>query len=169
MRKVAGLPLEPADVCSLGIGQGAMQATPLQMANIVSVVVNGGTLYQPQIVSAVRDAQGHIIKTFPPRIIRRVPGKSDAFAAVREGMSRVTGPGGTASGLGIDGLPFGGKTGTVETDGGRGPNTTWFLAYAPATHARLAMAVFVERSGGYGAEVAAPVARQIILKYFRKG
>jgi len=46
-------------------------------------------------------------------------------------MSQVTNPGGTAYGLGIDKLPFGGKTGTAETEGGHGPNTTWFVAYAP--------------------------------------
>jgi cell division protein FtsI/penicillin-binding protein 2 len=83
-------------------------------------------------------------------------------------MARVTGPGGTAYGLAIDGLPFSGKTGTAETDGGNGPNTTWFIAWAPTDHPKLAMAVFVDRSGGYGASVAAPIARQVLVKYFNK-
>ncbi len=168
MMKVAGVPLEPSDVCSLGIGQGAMQATPVQMANVVSVVVNGGTLYRPQIVHAIRNPHGVTIKTFTPQVIRDVPGDPQAFAAVRDGMARVTSPGGTAYGLAIDGLPFGGKTGTAETEGGRGPNTTWFVAFAPVDHPQLAMAVFVEKSGGYGSEVAAPVAREILVKYFNK-
>jgi cell division protein FtsI/penicillin-binding protein 2 len=80
----------------------------------------------------------------------------------------VTDPGGTAYGLGIDGLPFSGKTGTAETAGGNGPNTTWFVAWAPTSHPRLALAVFVDRSGGYGATVAAPIARQILVEYFHK-
>ncbi|MDQ2681552.1 MAG: penicillin-binding protein 2, partial [Candidatus Eremiobacteraeota bacterium] len=71
MLKNTGLPLEPSDVCSLGIGQGAMQATPLQMADVLSAVVNGGTLYQPQIVHAIRDPQGKTIKTFAPKVIRQ--------------------------------------------------------------------------------------------------
>jgi len=87
---------------------------------------------------------------------------------VREGMARVTDPGGTAYGLAIDGLPFSGKTGTAETAGGNGPNTTWFVAWAPTAHPKVALAVFVDRSGGYGATVAAPIARQILVKYFNK-
>ena len=168
MLKVAGVPLEPSDVCSLAIGQGALQATPLQMANVESTVVNGGTLYKPQIVDEIRDLDGHVIKKFPPQVIRHVAVSQEAFKAMREGMDQVTEPWGTAYGLAIDGLAFGGKTGTAETAGGAGPNTTWFVAYAPANHAKIAMAVFVDRSGGYGAQVAAPIAREIMVKYFNK-
>ncbi len=168
MLKSSGLPLEPSDVCSLAIGQGAMQATPLQMANVESAVVNGGTLYQPRVVAEILDPQGHTIKRFDPQIIRRVPVTQEALKAVRQGMNEVTDPGGTAYGLAIPGLPFGGKTGTAETAGGSGPNTTWFVAYAPAKHAQIAMAVFVDRSGGYGAQVAAPIARAIMVQYFHQ-
>jgi penicillin-binding protein 2 len=168
MLKVAGVPLEPSDVCSLAIGQGALQATPLQMANVESAVVNGGTLYKPQIVSEIRKPDGTVIKSFKPKIIRHVPVTQESLKAVREGMDQVTEPWGTAAGLAIDGLPYGGKTGTAETAGGSGPNTTWFVAYAPANHAKIAMAVFVDRSGGYGSQVAAPIARTIMVKYFNK-
>ena len=68
-------------------------------------------------------------------------------------MGKVTDPGGTAYGLAIDGLKFSGKTGTAETGGGNGPNTTWFIAWAPTYGSSRAMAVFVDRSGGYGASV----------------
>jgi penicillin-binding protein 2 len=168
MMKVAGVPLEPSDVCSLAIGQGALQATPLQMASVESAVINGGTLYKPQVVAQVRDPQGRVVKTFTPEAIRRVPVTQEALKAVRDGMAQVTEPWGTAYGLAIDGLPFGGKTGTAETAGGSGPNTTWFVAYAPAKHPQIAMAVFVDRSGGYGSQVAAPIARDIMVKYFHK-
>ena len=163
-----GVPMEPSDACFLGIGQGAMQATPLQIANVASAVINGGTLYQPQIVREIRDPRGALVRAFPPRTIRQVPVTASALAAVRAGMARVTDPGGTAYGLAIDGLPYSGKTGTVETAGGNGPNTTWFVAWAPSNHPRFAMAVYVNRSGGYGATVAAPIARQILVKYFNK-
>jgi penicillin-binding protein 2 len=167
MMKVAGVPLEPSDVCSLAIGQGALQATPLQMARVESAVVNGGTLYKPQVVAQIRDQQGHIVKTFQPEVVRHVDVTPESLKAVREGMDQVTEPWGTAYGLKINGLPYGGKTGTAETGNGSGANTTWFVAYAPANHAKIAMAVFVDRSGGYGASVAAPIAREIMIKYFK--
>jgi penicillin-binding protein 2 len=163
-----GVPMEPSEACFLGIGQGAMQATPLQIVNVASAVINGGTLYRPQIVREIRDPNGGLVIRFVPRIIRHVPVTSSALGAVREGMAKVTDPGGTAYGLAIDGLPYSGKTGTVETAGGNGPNTTWFVAWAPTTQPHLALAVFVDRSGGYGATVAAPIARQILVKYFNK-
>jgi penicillin-binding protein 2 len=166
--RVFGVPMEPSEACFLGIGQGAMQATPLQMVNVASAVINGGTLYEPQIVREIRRPNGGVVRRFSSQVIREVPVTPEALAAVRAGMARVTGPGGTAYGLAIDGLPFSGKTGTAETQGGNGPNTTWFIAWAPTAHPRIALAVFVDRSGGYGATVAAPIARQILVKYFNK-
>ena len=164
--KVTGLPLEPSDVCSLGIGQGAMQATPLQMAGVLSTVLNGGTLYRPHVVEIIRGRNGKVVKDFDDIVNNHVPVTKEALAAVRLGMSKVTDPGGTAYGLAIPNFHFGGKTGTVETAGGSGPNTTWFVAYAPSEKPKMAMAVFVDRSGGYGAQVAAPIAREILVEYF---
>ncbi len=167
-RKVYGLPLEPSDVCQLAIGQGAMQATPLQMASVTATVVNGGTLYRPHLVWTIRDASGKVVRDNEGEVIRHVPVTAESLAEVRAGMDLVTSAGGTAYGEDVPGLPYGGKTGTVETDGGKGPNTTWFVAYAPANHPRFALAVYMERTGGYGAAVAAPVARAIIAGYFHK-
>jgi penicillin-binding protein 2 len=166
--KTYGVPLEPSDVCQLAIGQGAMQATPLQIADVAATVVNGGTLYRPHLVESIRDAGGRTIKRVENDVIRRVPVTQEALREVRAGMDQVTDPGGTAYGLAIPGLRFGGKTGTVETDGGHGPNTTWFVAYAPADHPTIALAIMAERTGGYGAEVAAPIARRILAEYFHK-
>lgn len=163
-----GVPMEPSDACFLGIGQGAMQATPLQIVNVASAVINGGTLYRPRIMREIETSDGHFVVRSEPTAIRHVPVTPSSLAAVREGMARVTDPGGTAYGLAIDGLPYSGKTGTVETAGGNGPNTTWFVAWAPTKRPRLALAVFVDRSGGYGATVAAPIARDILVKYFHK-
>ena len=163
------LPLEPSDVCQLAIGQGAMEATPLQIANVAATVVNGGTLFRPHIVAAIRSPQGKILKTFVDQIIRHVNVTPISLHQVRAGMDKVTDPGGTAVGLKVDGVPYGGKTGTAETGvGGSGANTTWFVAYAPSKHPVMAMAVYMEKSGGYGSQVAAPVAQHIIADYFRK-
>ncbi len=163
--KTYGLPLEPSDVCQLAIGQGAMQATPLQMASAAAAVVNGGTLFRPHVVEAVRDSSGHVVARFDHDVIRQVPVTQEALREVRAGMDKVTDPGGTAYGMAVPGVPYGGKTGTVETEGGNGPNTTWFVAYAPSKNPRFTLAVFMEKTGGYGAEVAAPVARDIIAGY----
>jgi penicillin-binding protein 2 len=167
--RVYKLPLEPSDVCQLAIGQGAMEATPLQIANVAATVANGGTLFRPHIVEAVRSPRGKIIKRFNHEIIRKVDVTAESLREVRAGMSKVTDPGGTAYGLAIDGLPFAGKTGTAEIGvNGSGSNTTWFVAYAPSDHPTVALAVYMEQSGGYGAEVAAPVAQHILAEYFGK-
>ena len=167
--KVYKVPLEPSDVCQLAIGQGAMEATPLQMANVTATVVNGGTLFRPHIVEAIRSPHGKILKTFEHEVIRKVNVTEESLREVRAGMAKVTDPGGTAYGLKIDGLPFGGKTGTAEIGvGGTSANTTWFVAYAPTDHPTMAMAVFMERSGSYGATVAAPIAQHIMAEYFGK-
>jgi len=108
------------------------------------------------------------VKRFDHEIIRHVGVSAEALREVRAGMDQVTEPWGTAYGEDVPGIAYGGKTGTAETDGGNGPNTTWFVAYAPAAHPTIAIAVFMERSGGYGANTAAPVARKIIAGYFYK-
>ena len=61
-----GVPMEPSEACFLGIGQGAMQATPLQIVNVASAVINGGTLYRPQIVREIRNPNGGLITRFAP-------------------------------------------------------------------------------------------------------
>ncbi|HTD33950.1 MAG TPA: penicillin-binding protein 2, partial [Candidatus Elarobacter sp.] len=161
-----GYHLEKSDVCQLAIGQGSMQATPLQIASVAATVANGGTLYKPHIVSEIRSPHGKVLQRFEHEVIRDVPVSKEAIKEVQVGMAAVTDPGGTAYGLAIPGLPFSGKTGTAETEGGHGPNTTWFVAWAPTKHPKIAMAVFMEKSGGYGASVAAPIAQHVIAEYF---
>ncbi|HYW52516.1 MAG TPA: penicillin-binding protein 2 [Dongiaceae bacterium] len=167
-QRVYHVRLEPSDMCQLAIGQGAMQATPLQMANVTATVANGGTLYRPHIVEKILSPRGRVIKSFDHEVVRKVNVTAESLREVHAGMDKVTDPGGTAYGLAIAGLPFGGKTGTAETEGGRGANTTWFVAYAPAKHPKIALAVYMEKSGGYGASVAAPVAQHVIAEYFHR-
>jgi penicillin-binding protein 2 len=120
-------------------------------------------------VAAIRDPRGKIIKTFEGQIIRHVDVTAESLREVRAGMDEVTSPIGTGYGLAVPGLPFGGKSGTAETGvAGSGSNTTWFTAYAPSNHPRLAMAVYMEKSGGYGAGVAGIVAQHVIAQYFGK-
>jgi penicillin-binding protein 2 len=162
-----GYHLEPSDVCQLAIGQGAMQATPLQIANTLATVLNGGTLYRPHVVAAVRSPRGKVLKTFDHEIIRHVNVTPEALREVKAGMDEVTTSIGTGYGLAVPGVPVGGKSGTAETGvGGSGQNTTWFVMYAPAPHPKLALAVYMEKTGGYGASVAGIVAQHIVADYF---
>jgi penicillin-binding protein 2 len=164
-----GYHLEPSDVCQLAIGQGAMQATPLQIADVLATVLNGGTLFRPHIVAMIRSPRGKILKTFDHEIIRHVNVTAEALREVKAGMDEVTSSIGTGYGLDIPGVPVGGKSGTAETGvGGSGKNTTWFVMYGPAPHPKIAMAVYMEKSGGYGASVAGIVAQHVIAAYFHK-
>jgi len=163
-----GYHLEKSDACQLAIGQGSMQATPLQIASVAATVANGGTLYKPHIVAQIRSPRGKVLWRVGREVIRKVPVTQESIKEVQVGMSQVTKPWGTAYGLEIPGLPFSGKTGTAETEGGNGPNTTWFVAWAPSDHPKIAMAVFMEKSGGYGASVAAPIAQHVIAEYFHR-
>jgi penicillin-binding protein 2 len=161
--------LEPSDVCQLAIGQGAMQATPLQLVTALAAVLNGGTLFRPHIVALIRSPRGTVLKRFDDEIIRHVDVTPESLREVKAGMDQVTSPIGTGYGLAVPGIPFGGKSGTAETGvAGSGSNTTWFTAYAPAPHPTIAMAVYMEKSGGYGAGVAGVVAQHIIAQYFGK-
>jgi penicillin-binding protein 2 len=162
-----GYHLEPSDVCQLAIGQGAMQATPLQIDDVLATVLNGGTLYRPHIVAAIRSPRGKILKTFDNEVIRRVNVTHEALHEVKEGMDEVTSSIGTGYGLALPGVPLGGKSGTAQTGvGGVGRNTTWFVMYAPAPHPKLAIAIYMEKTGGYGASVAGIVAQHIVADYF---
>ena len=75
------VPLEPSDVCQLGIGQGAMEATPLQMADVTSVIANGGNLYQPHILKDIVLPDGNVIMQPTGKLIRRVPISPEAVGS----------------------------------------------------------------------------------------
>ncbi len=170
---------------NMGIGQGDLLVTPLQMLNVVSAVANGGTLYRPQIVRRIVDAQGRTVRDFQPEVIRHLPIKPEYLALVREGMRRAVTEG-TAqpawSHLPTE-ISVAGKTGTAEfcqpnetrTDCLRDENGNlfthaWFVAFAPAEDPQIAIVVFVDGHGVgrviEGSQVAAPIAGDIIRAYF---
>lgn len=135
------------------IGQGRFQATPLQVVRMTAAVANGGTLVVPHLVRRVGpDAE-------PPE---KVPLSAGSLAAVREGMKQAV-TGGTAAGRGLAESDAAGKTGTAQVVSGKVAHA-WFTGYAPRTHPRVAVAVFVEEGLAGGGERAAPVAARIIAK-----
>jgi len=157
------------DTYNVSIGQGFILVTPLQMLNFASAIANGGTLYRPQIVYQVTDAEGRVVRPFSPQVIRRIPISEENLAIVREGMQAAV-DWGTARRAKLEGVTVAGKTGTAEYPGPRDkegnlPTLAWFIAFAPVEDPQIALVVFIE-GGGSGAEVAVPVAAEILRHYF---
>jgi penicillin-binding protein 2 len=156
----------PADTAQVSIGQFDNSFTPLQLANYIATIANGGKLYKPHVIKEVVRYDGSIVNKNEPSFTE-LPLKDTTIAAVKKGMVAVTSSiDGTAK-KAFEGLPFevAGKTGSAQTQsgGGRSPNGL-FVCYAPADDPKIAIAVVVER-GVWGSNVA-PVARDIIDEYF---
>jgi penicillin-binding protein 2 len=155
----------PGYIVSLGVGQGELAVTPLQMAVYVSAIANGGVLYRPH---AVR-------KLFKPasqekEIITKVDGKKlsidkEVMDIVREGTFLVVNGAGTAGMVRIKDIHVAGKTGTAQNP--HGEDHSWFVGYAPYENPTIAIAIIVENAG-FGGAVAAPIAKQLIEFYLKK-
>lgn len=149
--------LKPGFTLNLGIGQGNMGVTPLQLARYVAAVGNGGTLHPPHLVRELRHPEtGEVLRpALPPS--RQIPIEKQYFDLVREGMKRVM-EAGTGRGVQIPGIPAGGKTGTAQSPPGRGDkDDSVFIIFAPWDDPQIAVAVQVENAG-FGASAAAPIA-----------
>ncbi|MHB1356735.1 MAG: penicillin-binding protein 2 [Anaerolineae bacterium] len=164
------------DTYNASIGQGFVLVTPLQLVNATAAIANGGTLYRPQLIAEVTDYQGKTIETLTPEVIRQLPISDDALAIVREGMRQAVSIGTARLGQ-VPGIEVAGKTGSAEfavwdEDGnlvrnelGHLPTHAWYIAFAPFENPEIAVVVFL-RGAGSGAEMAAPVASNIMRFYF---
>lgn len=155
----------PGDVLQAAIGQSDHLCTPIQLANYAATLANGGTLYQTSILKAVRSATGGtLLSSFSPKVIRKVSASQKALAAVKEGMEKVTAPGGTAETAFADfPVAVAGKTGSAQVPGG---TNGLFIGYAPAENPQIAISVVIE-NGGAGT-LAANAAKEIFTAYFEK-
>jgi penicillin-binding protein 2 len=168
-------PWYPGETPSLAIGQGYVTVTPLQMANLIAAVANGGTLYRPWIVRKVTALDGSVIEEYGPQKIRDIPLKPETLERIRAALRDVVnyGTGGRAR---SEKITIAGKTGTAQVVEFKGAvikserlsywtrDHAWFVAYAPAEDPEIAVAVLVEH-GGLGGAVAAPLAKKVIEKY----
>ena len=139
---------------------------------MVGTIVNGGTLYQPQVVRAIRYKDGSMM-TFPTNILGKAPVKQENLDIVKAGMVGVVEePGGTAHASKSDYVKVGGKTGTAQVIAlgkGHTKDTTdhaWFVAAAPMDDPKIAVCILVEH-GGHGGSAAAPLAKKVIEAYLR--
>ena len=159
------------DTVDLSIGQGFLEASPIQMLKVVSAIANGGALYAPYLVAGVRDPHGRVVRRFGPRYLGPVPVSQSNLAIVRAGMlGAIESPYGTAYNVYIPGFHYAGKTGTAENfptvDNPHGRSHAWFVCFAPYDHPRIAVVTFLDQSGEFGAVDAAPVAQAIVEAFF---
>ncbi len=153
----------PGETMDAAIGQGFHEFTPLQLANYVSLIANGGHFYRPYLVEKVVSLEEDIIWQAEPEF-HRIDVSDETLNVLSRGMEGVTQPGGTASFMANLPIKVAGKTGSAEIARGQ-PTHGLFVGYAPAENPEIAFAVVVERAGT-GGRAAAPVAERIIRSYF---
>jgi len=166
------------DTISVGIGQGYISATPLQLAHATAIIAASGTVHEPHLVQSLQDSRSNQITTIAPELARTLAFRPDHLALVKAAMVDVVRPGGTAARAGEKSLfSFAGKTGTSQVIAikqgeryqasrvqERQRDHALFIAYAPAENPTIALAIVVE-NGGSGSGTAAPIARAVFDYY----
>lgn len=143
------------DSINMSIGQGFLQSTPLQVANMFAVAANGGDKVKPHILKDNEESKNW----------RESLNLSDVTLDVLQRGLRQVITGGTATALNVSHIPpFAGKTGTAEADPGL--SHAWFGAYAPLENPEVVVVAFAEHSGGGGGKVAAPMALKVLEAYY---
>jgi peptidoglycan glycosyltransferase len=156
---------ELVDVGRMGIGQDKLQVTALQMAEVAAAVANHGRLMTPHLTDRIVDPEGRTVRRTGPQLQALVMKPSTA-SAVTSMMVAVVNEG-TGTPAQIPGVQVAGKTGTAETQIGTAINNVWFIAFAPASEPKVAIAVTLQAVPGQGAAFAAPVARQVMERLLR--
>jgi len=178
-KKRFGVPWYSGETLSLSVGQGYLNATPLQLLMLISCVANGGKQNLPQVVERVENIYGEKLKEYPPVELRRANVSEKTFQMIQEALrGAVNDPHGTGWTCSLKEVKVAGKTGTAQVirlpenfkrgDMNRVPlkfrDHAWFAAYAPFEDPKISIAVLVEH-GGHGGSAAAPIAKKVIAKY----
>jgi len=151
-------------MASLGIGQGEVSVTPLQLAKYVALIANNGKSFQPHIVKGYLDDKTRQIIPYKfPEITTGI--KQEVFNIVKEGMFLVVNGSGTATHIKMTDIDISGKTGTAQNP--HGQDHALFVCFAPAEDPKIAIAVVVENVG-FGGTHAAPIAKAMIEAYLKK-
>jgi penicillin-binding protein 2 len=163
--KLTDRPWTVGDNVNLAVGQGDLQATPLQMAVAYSTIANDGRVVTPHLGLEVDDAAGRALQTIEPGASHRVSVAARNRQAILDGLRlAASAPGGTSADVFAGfGRPVYGKTGTAERPGHA--DQSWYVCYSPDPRRPIVVAVTVEE-GGFGAEAAAPAARLILSQWF---
>jgi penicillin-binding protein A len=153
---------DPVDIGRVAIGQERLQVTPLQMAMVAAAIGNGGRLMRPHLVDKITDADGRTVRKVKPSEESKV--MSGETASALGGMMAEVVKEGTGTAAALQGIDVAGKTGTAEKGNA---NQAWFIAFAPVTAPRIAIAVTIEQTSGQGGTVAAPIAKQVMETLLR--
>jgi penicillin-binding protein 2 len=167
-------PWHEGETLSVAIGQGYNLATPIQMAQVVAAIANGGTVYQPQIVEKVENPAGEVLFQSQPVVKSRLGASPATIAEVQKALEGVVEEDhGTARAARLPNIQVAGKTGTAQVvaldkdkkvQKGK-EDHAWFVGYAPADNPTVAVAVLVEH-GGHGGSAAGPLASRVIAASF---
>ena len=160
------------DSISAGIGQGYNAFTPIQQAHAIATIANDGVAFRPHLVKTVRDVRTGAVRDVVPEPSYTVPIKPEHLAFVKNALVGVNKEGTGAAAFVKAPYVSAGKTGTAQVYSLKGEKYSakiderlrdhaWFIAYAPVDKPRIAVSVLVE-NGGFGAQAAAPIARQVL-------
>jgi peptidoglycan glycosyltransferase len=152
------------DIGRIGMGQGGLQVTPLQMAMVAAAVANGGKLMVPHFTDKVVNPDGRTIETIKPSVYSQVMKPSTAQAVTQMMTQVVNDPQGTGTAAALTGVSAAGKTGTAQI-GAQGSNLTepWFIGFAPANNPRYAVAVTLDKTSGlFGGPTVGPIFKAVI-------
>jgi penicillin-binding protein 2 len=148
-------------IISLGIGQGEIGITPIQLANLAALIANKGWFYTPHVIRAIGKKDSLNVAYNEKRQVLVDP---RYFDVVIEGMANVI-TAGTATGAKLDSVTICGKTGTAQNPHGK--NHSIFIAFAPRENPKIAISVVCENAG-FGSTWAAPIASLMIEKYLKR-
>jgi penicillin-binding protein 2 len=159
-------PWSVGDNINLSVGQGDLQANPLQMAVAYATIANGGNVLVPRIGQRIEDSSGRALQELQAPPARHLNIRPEFRQAILEGLrGAASQPGGTSAKVfaGFP-IPVAGKTGTAQKGAGR-PDQSWYVALAPFPSIKYVVAV-TDEAGGFGADTAAPMARGILAQLF---
>jgi penicillin-binding protein 2 len=176
-RRVRGQSWYGGETLSVSIGQGYILTTPLQVANLLATLANGGTLYQPYVILRQERVDGTVLKQMAPRVLRQLHLQPEHIAWVKQGLWGVVhDPKGTGKAARHEHIAIAGKTGTAQVvrlprhvDGRKFQEQlpeqqrdhAWFAAFAPVEDPRIAVVVMIEHAGQGGSNFAS-LAKTII-------
>jgi len=172
MKATHGRKLLNGDIANMSIGQGDIQVTPLQMAQAMATIANGGTLYQTRLVQQVQTFDNQIATAYQVRAKRTLDLSSETSDQVRTGMINVVnGAGGTAHQASLDNVEVAGKTGTAQWGPKNKERTAaWFAGFLPTDQPRYAFAAVYEGDVGskvHGGSAAAPMIADVFKDIYQ--
>src|SRR5437867_83147 len=172
MKATHGRKLLNGDIANMSIGQGDTQVTPLQMAQAMAIVPNGGRFYQTRLVRQVQSIDHEIVTAYELREKRSLDVSAETMEEVRAGMIEVVnGPNGTGHEAQLEGVEVAGKTGTAQWGPKNKERTAaWFAGFLPAEEPKYAFAAIYEGDVGskvHGGSTAAPMIADIFQEIYK--